>query len=118
MADHAVGDFFDGDIFIYRGGHAPQHVFHARINKSVDEIEVEAFSSCGHLEQVDTHDGLRRVGKFAFKKCKYLRRINLKSVVEIDEFGFYKCDNLEPAEFGDYRRRAETSHWRQCLCRG
>ena len=29
MADHAVEDDFDGDIFIYRGGRAPLHITHA-----------------------------------------------------------------------------------------
>ena len=42
MADHA-DDNFDGDVFIYRGGRAPQHISHARIDKSVDEIEEKAF---------------------------------------------------------------------------
>ena len=65
MAEHADGDDFDGDIFIYRGGRAPQHITHVLIDESVDEIEEEAFDGCENLLTVETHDGLRRVGKYA-----------------------------------------------------
>ena len=103
MADHAEGD----DIFfiIYRGGRAPRHVTHVRIDKSVDEIEDDAFNGCEHLVQVDTHDGIRKVGKRAFYYCISLRWINLKTAVEIDELAFCYCENLESVEFGD---RLET----------
>ena len=102
MADHAVDD---GDIFVYRGGRAPRHVTHVLIDRSVDEIEDNAFEFCMDLLNVDTHDGLRKIGKRAFFNCISLRRINIKSVVEIDNSAFYKCDNLEYVEFGD---RLET----------
>ena len=90
MADHAVeDDEFDGDIFIYRGVRAPRHITHALIDESVDEIEGRAFEGCRNLVQVDTHDGIRKVGQSAFYYCTSLRRINLKSAVEIDERAFY-----------------------------
>ena len=103
MADHAEDDVNDdGDVFIYRGGgRAPQHVTHVLIDRSVDEIEDDAFYECYNLVQVDTHNGLRKIGKFAFYYCTSLRWINLKSVVEIDERAFCKCINLESVEFGD-----------------
>ena len=104
MADHADGDN-DGDIFIYRGGRAPLHVTHVRIDKCVDEIEENAFRYCKHLVQVETHDGLRKVGRVAFWGCRSLGRINLKSAVEIGTAAFYECENLESVEFGD---RLET----------
>ena len=68
LADHADDGDHDGDIFIYRGGRAPQHVHvtHVRIDKSVDEIEKFAFNYCQSLIQVDTNDGIRRVRKRAF----------------------------------------------------
>ncbi len=104
MADHADNDF-DGDIFIYRGERAPQHITHARIDKSVNEIEEDAFNGCVNLVQVDTHDDIRRVGERAFNRCISLRRINLKSAIEIDGYAFRNCENLESVEFGD---RLET----------
>ena len=101
MADHA-DDGGDGDIFVYRGG-APQHVnvTHVFIDKSVDEIDDYAFWNCKQLLQVDTHDGIRKVGKNAFRENKSLGRINLKSTVEIDMYAFYNCVNLADVELGD-----------------
>ncbi|KAK1738544.1 leucine-rich repeat domain-containing protein [Skeletonema marinoi] len=98
MADHADGDGVD--IFVYRGGRAPQHVTHVRIDKSVEVIEENAFRDCKHLVQ-ETHDGIRLVGVRSFYKCNSLRRINLKHVVEIGEYAFYQCVSLESVEFGD-----------------
>ena len=104
--DHAVGDDDNEDnIFVYRGGQAPQHVTHVLIDKSLDEIEDNAFDSCENLLTVDTHNGLRRVGWNAFQYCKSLKLINLKSAVEIDSWAFYVCEDLESVEFGD---RLET----------
>ena len=100
MADHAVDDF-DGDIFIYRGGRAPQHITHVLIDETVDGIEVDAFDCCENLLTVDTHDGLRRVGEWSFNRCRSLSRINIKSAIEIGYRAFYKCGNLESVEFGD-----------------
>jgi hypothetical protein len=84
------------------GGQAPQHVTHVLIDESVDVIEESAFRDCEHLVQVETHDdGIRRVGERAFRNCKLLRGINLKSVAEIGMMAFYDCENLESVEFGD-----------------
>ena len=111
--DHAVDEGDDGDIFIYRGGRAPQHITHVLIDKSVDEIEDNAFLECENLLQVHTHDGIRRVGGDAFVGCELLRHINLKSAVEIDEFAFYGC-GLESVEFGDRLETIERSAFERC----
>ena len=103
MADRA--DDGDGDIFVYRGGRAPHHVTHVLIDRSLVEIEDNAFENCRRLLQVDTHDGLRKIGRRAFIYCESLKRINLKSVVEIDVQAFWRCENLESVEFGN---RLET----------
>ena len=105
MADHVVDDDFDGDIYIYRGGRPPQHITHARIDKSINEIEDEAFKDCHNLLHVDTHDGIRKIGKNAFIRCTSLQRINLRSAVEIDDGAFFGCESLADVEFGD---RLET----------
>ena len=115
MADHAVDDDLDGDIFIYRGGRAPRHVVtHVRIDRSQDKIEDNAFYGCPLLEQVDTHDGLRKIGKWTFCGCISLRKINLKSAVEIDERAFFMCDNLADAEFGDRLETIGIGTFSQC----
>jgi len=113
MADHA-DDSDEGDIFVYRGGRAPQHVTHVRIDKSVDEIEEKAFHNCVHLVKVETHDGIRKVGKKAFCRCKLLRRINLQSAVEIDYGAFAGCRNLVEVEFGDELERIGNNAFAYC----
>ena len=106
MADHAEDGDDDGDVFIYRGGRrAPQHVSHARIDDSVDEIEGNAFDRCRNLLMVDTHDRIREIRIDAFRDCTSLRHLNLKSAVEIGSNAFFRCKNLESVEFGD---RLET----------
>ncbi|KAK1738535.1 leucine-rich repeat domain-containing protein [Skeletonema marinoi] len=102
MADHADdGNDYDGDVFVYRGGRAPRHITHVRIDESVDVIKENAFNGCEDLVQVETHDGIRKVGQWAFLKCISLRQISLKHVVEIDGYAFYFCENLADVEFGD-----------------
>jgi len=91
----------DRDIFVYMGGWAPQHVTHVRIDKSVEVIEDHAFEDCEHLVQVDTHDGIRKVGRSAFFRCRSLRSIDLRSLVEIDSLAFEGCENLTDVQFGD-----------------
>ena len=113
MADHA-DDGGDGDIFVYRGGRAPEHVTHVLIDESIDEIGDNAFNGCKRLVQVDTHDGITKVGERAFRLCKSLRRINLKSVVEIEEWAFFKCVNLESVEFGDNLETIGESAFYHC----
>eukprot|EP00984_Skeletonema_dohrnii_P015481 scaffold6708_cov133-Skeletonema_dohrnii-CCMP3373.AAC.1 len=95
MADHAEEEGEGGDIFVYMGGRAPQHVTHVRIDRSVDVIENQAFRWCENLVQVETHDGIRRVGGRTFEHCKSLRMINLLSVAEIGMMAFWLCENLE-----------------------
>eukprot|EP00984_Skeletonema_dohrnii_P017297 scaffold7856_cov72-Skeletonema_dohrnii-CCMP3373.AAC.1 len=91
----------DRDIFVYRGGRAPRNVTHVRIDKSVEVIEYLAFNGCAHLVQVETHDGIRKVGSDAFYKCRSLRSIDLRSVLEIGMQAFDGCVSLTDVKFGD-----------------
>eukprot|EP00984_Skeletonema_dohrnii_P011746 scaffold4714_cov130-Skeletonema_dohrnii-CCMP3373.AAC.2 len=91
----------DRDVFVYRGGRAPRNVTHVRIDKSVEVIEDHAFNGCAQLEQVETHNRIRKVGRSAFRKCISLRSIDLRSVVEIDMEAFEGCKNLTGIKFGD-----------------
>ena len=99
MAHHAEDGGDDDMIFVYRGGRAPMNVTHVRIDRSFDEIEEFAMNLCSNLLQMVTHDGIRRIGKWAFQDCRSLPRINLKSAVEIDT-AFWRCVNLADVEFG------------------
>ena len=83
----------DNDIiFVYiGGGRVPEHlreiITHARIDKSVREIDNNAFDGCPRLLDVEGHDGVERVGTNAFYICPLLRRVNLPCVKVIDESG-------------------------------
>eukprot|EP00985_Skeletonema_marinoi_P018433 scaffold10302_cov80-Skeletonema_marinoi.AAC.2 len=101
MADQANNGNGDRDVFVYRGGRAPRNVTHVRIDKSVEVIEDLAFDGCEHLVQVDTHDGIRKVGRRAFFGCNRLMSIDLRSVLEIGEEAFEGCENLTDVKFGD-----------------
>eukprot|EP00985_Skeletonema_marinoi_P023026 scaffold15018_cov76-Skeletonema_marinoi.AAC.2 len=79
MADQANNGNGDRDVFVYRGGRAPRNVTHVCIDKSVEVIEDLAFNGCAHLVQVETHDGIRKVGKMAFRGCRSLRSMDLRS---------------------------------------
>jgi hypothetical protein len=99
MADHQEGE---GDVYVYTGGLAPDHITHAIIDKSVNEIDDDAFSFNSNLRSVKTHDGLKRIGQSAFEGCESLTDIDLRSV-KILGFAAFKesglteadCDKLE-----------------------
>ena len=90
MADHAAGD----NIFVYTGGRAPQHVVNAIIDESVEEIDDNAFYNNEHLQSVVCHDGLLRVGKWAFYNCRSLQRVKMPGANIIEEGAFHSCEDL------------------------
>ena len=57
MADNASEED-DGSVFIYRGGRAPEHVTHVRIDTSVDEIEDYALVENSQLT-MDSNTSMR-----------------------------------------------------------
>ena len=89
-------------------------VTHARIDKSISDIECLAFRDKWHLLTVETHDGIRKIGGFAFYRCLVLRRINLKSAVEIESGAFCMCEKLETVEFGDNLETIGIGAFYQC----
>ena len=93
---------------------SPQHITHARIDESVEEIEDDAFEGCENLVLVETHTRIRRIGKGAFYRCCDLRRIDLTSVVEIVDHGFNGCKSLLFVEFGDKLESIGKSAFCRC----
>eukprot|EP00984_Skeletonema_dohrnii_P010027 scaffold3877_cov94-Skeletonema_dohrnii-CCMP3373.AAC.2 len=104
----------DRDVFVYMGGRAPRNVTHVRIDKSVEVVEDHAFEHCKHLVQVDTHDGIRKVGWGAFYGCESLRSIDLRSAVEIGPYAFYGCENLVDVEFGNKLETIRLNAFSRC----
>jgi hypothetical protein len=88
MADQAVDA---GDIFVYTGGRAPQHVINVIIDKSVKEIDRQAFYNNRNLRSVECHDGVERIGRHAFCSCPLLRQIKLPGVKLIEQGAFSNC---------------------------
>eukprot|EP00985_Skeletonema_marinoi_P016273 scaffold8685_cov82-Skeletonema_marinoi.AAC.2 len=105
----------DRDVFIYRGGRAPQHVTHVRIDKSVEVIEEDAFDGCADLVHVETHDGIRKVGRDAFFGCESLRIVDLRSVLEIGEDAFEGCEDLTDVKFGNKLETIGKWAFSQCF---
>mmetsp|Transcript_4822 Transcript_4822/g.8208 ORF Transcript_4822/g.8208 Transcript_4822/m.8208 type:complete len:277 (+) Transcript_4822:73-903(+) len=97
MADHATED----SIFIYKGGRAPQHITHARIDPSIKVIDDEAFSNNPHLISIEIHNGVEYIRLMAFHCCTSLKSVKLLGVREIAMGAFYNCQQLTDVEFGD-----------------
>ena len=92
MADQAV----ESEVYVYRGGRAPQHITHAIIDKSVTEIDDSAFSGNTNLRSVKTHDGLKTIlGVETFYGCTSLTHIDISSVEEIECWVFQGAGLIE-----------------------
>lgn len=98
MADHHQV----GEIYVYRGGRAPQHITHAIIDKSVTSIDDHAFEDNTFLHTVETHAGLKEIRSRAFHGCESLTHLDIRSVRILGSASFASsglteidCDNLE-----------------------
>jgi len=90
------------EVYVYRGGRAPNNITHAIIDKSVKVIDEEAFENNEILLSVETHDGIDRIGRYAFSGCESLTHLDIRSVRILDSYAFcgtglteVDCDNLE-----------------------
>ncbi len=100
MADHQAEE---GDVYVYTGGRAPDHITHAiNIDKSVNEIDEEAFYGNTKLRSVKTHNGLETIGKSSFASCRNLTNIDIRSVKILEAMALERtgltevdCDKLE-----------------------
>eukprot|EP00985_Skeletonema_marinoi_P002264 scaffold924_cov74-Skeletonema_marinoi.AAC.1 len=139
MADHANDGNEGGgdrDVFIYRGGRAPQHVTHvASINpsrkvgrrafnrckslrsivlRSVVGIDSQAFDRCENLVDVGFGDKLETIGKWAFAQCTSLQRLKLPSIITIKTWAFTSCKALSSIEFSERLEKIEPRVFHGC----
>ena len=93
----------DDEIFVYMGGDqvVPDDVRRVKIDRSVKIIPTRAFQGRRHLIDVEFHDGIERIEKYAFFCCGSLRSVKLLGVKIIGAHAFAGCENLEGVEFGD-----------------
>ena len=65
------------------------------VPKGVVNIADHAFEGCAFL-QIDLPDGLLKIGKRAFARCKHIREIRLPSSLQIiDDEAFADCSSLD-----------------------
>ena len=84
-------------VFEYtgKGCVVPKNVTIVRFHLSVTEVENHAFHNCKQLREVEFHEGLQKIGHYAFLTCTSLSTITLTStVVEIGEEAFNNCRSL------------------------
>ena len=94
--------------------HLRQRITHARIHKSVKIIDENAFDNCTDLLEVETHNGITKVKKWAFCRCESLRGIKLLGVREIEAQAFQCCYNMTDAEFGEDLETIERFAFGSC----
>ena len=69
------------------------------IGSNVTEIGEEAFYRCQYIEKITFNEGLKRIGKRAFRgRCFFYKLPN--SLEVIGEEAFYYCDNLIAVSIG------------------
>jgi hypothetical protein len=113
MAD-AAGDH--DEIFVYMGGEqqVPVDVSRVRIHKSVKIIPDNTFRHRRRLASVEFHDGVERIGRWAFHDCVSLRGVKLLGVIVIEFRGFSNCEGLTDVDFGDKLETIEFGAFCDC----
>jgi len=106
----------DDDIFVYTGGDqvVPNDVVRVKIDKSVKIIPKKAFEHRDSLIDVEFHDGIEEIGKWAFGRCILLRGVKLLGVKIIKKGGFYNCIGLADIEFSDTLETIEQGAFQYC----
>jgi hypothetical protein len=93
----------EDDVVVYTGGEqrVPDDVRRLRIAENVDTIPERTFHNCDQVIEVEGHNKIRRIKKYAFdRKCYRLRRVRkMTGVVEIEENAFGGCNALSELEF-------------------
>ncbi|KAK1742648.1 leucine-rich repeat domain-containing protein [Skeletonema marinoi] len=102
-------------MFVYTGGDqvVPNDVRRVRIDKSVKIIPQRAFYGREHLIDVEFHDGIEEIGKWAFGRCILLRSVKLLGVKIIEERAFSFC-GLTDVEFGVELETIGTAAFLNC----
>ena len=63
---------------------------------TVQEIEDEAFASCGNLAEIEFGTGLKIIGNRTFKNCTHLQTLVLpEGLNTLGEYAFESCESME-----------------------
>ena len=78
----------------------PQHVSHVIIDRALKSVPANAFWAHPNIQEVICHDGVLKIGKYAFYKCPSLRRVIMPSVKRVEDSAFNQCRALSYIECG------------------
>eukprot|EP00984_Skeletonema_dohrnii_P007518 scaffold2735_cov75-Skeletonema_dohrnii-CCMP3373.AAC.3 len=87
----------------------PLGVTRVRIDESLTVIPARAFYKNRHIEEVDCHDRVIKVGGYAFCLCPSLRRVIMPGVEVVETYAFSSCEALTVVECGKLERIEERA---------
>jgi len=94
----------------------PENVTHVRFHHSVIEVQEKAFQDCISLREVVLNEGLKKIGKYAFRKCKSLESITLPSTVtDIGAGAFSRCSQLRRVVLNGGLERVRKYAFHGCI---
>ena len=106
------------ELYMYTGEEdpAPKDVVSVRFHLSVIEVRDEVFRDCNMLQEVMLNDGLKIIGKRAFRSCNSLRSINTpSSVTKIGSETFLGCTQLREVVLNEGLREIGSKAFSTCI---
>eukprot|EP00984_Skeletonema_dohrnii_P034419 scaffold33552_cov128-Skeletonema_dohrnii-CCMP3373.AAC.5 len=76
----------------------PPGEIRVRIHESLTVIPARAFKWNRHIEEVECHDGVKTVEKYAFDSCPSLRKVIMRGVKVVKQEAFDDCKALTDVE--------------------
>ena len=87
-----------------------------KIEKSVTDIDKEAFLECKNLAAIDFPESVERIGESAFNGCTGIKAIELpKSVSKIEESAFGKCSEMLTLKIGEGIKEIHSAAFSDCV---
>ena len=89
------------EYYIFTGREVvPPDVTRVRIDKSISVIPERAFHGHNNIEELNCHDGVKKVEEDAVSYCPSLRLVVMPGVKEVKRRAFWKCGALTDVECG------------------
>jgi hypothetical protein len=108
------------NVFIYnedtKYDRRDKNVTHIKFDSSVKEIRDYEFEDCCLLVEIEFSEGLEKIGRGAFLKCKNLRHINKlpSTLKEIGEYTFGHCQSLVEVQLSEGLKRIGELAFYKC----
>ncbi|KAK1733237.1 leucine-rich repeat domain-containing protein [Skeletonema marinoi] len=89
------------EYYIFTGREVvPPDVTRVRIDKSISVIPERAFHGRNNIEELNCHDGVKKVEEDAVSYCPSLRLVIMPGLEVVEEWSFTRCDALTDVECG------------------